>query len=73
MIKDINETLEPLSPQSESPRVTNVETTMPRRKTGERRGRTSVERPIRRLPKIAPKPKRLKMFAEVSLEKCKQS
>ena len=66
-------TPEPSPPQSVRTRVDIVDTRIPRMKTGDRMVSKSVDRPIRMFPKIAPKPNRLKMFAETSFEKSSPS
>ena len=70
---EIRPTPEPWPPQRVSTKVEMVEIKIPRMKTGDLMVSKSVERPIRMLPKIDPKPKRLKMFAETSLEKSRPS
>ena len=54
-------------------RVDKVEMTIPRIKIGDLIVKRSVERPIKIFPNIAPKPNKLKMFAETSFEKSKLS
>ena len=70
---EIRPTPEPWPPQRVRTKVEMVEIKIPRMKTGDLMVSKSVERPIRMLPKIDPKPKRLKMFADTSLEKSRPS
>ena len=70
---DIMPTPDPFPPHRVSTRVDIVEIRIPKMKTGDLIRRRSVERPIRMFPKIAPKPNKLKIFAETSFEKSRPS
>lgn len=57
---------EEASPQRVRAKVAREDMIIPSMKTGDLKGRKSVERPMRTFPKIAPTPKRLKIFADES-------
>lgn len=63
---------ESFSPQSVSVNVEILATKIPSMKTGDLIGRTSVLKPIKIFPQIAPTPNRLKIFADTSFEKLRQ-
>ncbi len=73
MTVEIKPTPEPSPPQSVKIKVEQVAIKIPKMKTGERIVKRSVDSPMRMLPKMAPRPKRLKIFADISFEKSRAS
>lgn len=73
MTVDMSPTPEPLPSQRVSTKVEIAEITIPKINIGDLIVRRSVDNPIKTFPKIAPKPNKLKIFAETSFEKPKFS